>query len=101
MTVQVLKLVNDESVLTEVVEENDDKVVCRNPVVLMLNPENMSYVMMPGFLPLARRDSGGNFSVTIQKSHIICSTLVDPKAEDSYNQQFGNLTVPSKSLYIP
>jgi hypothetical protein len=100
MNVHVLKLTTGENIISEA-RVGDGIWILKNPMMLMLTHEG-TYVMMPGVLPLAKRDSQGNVEIHVPLQHVVCHSDADDKAKNVYSEQFGGIITPEKpGLVLP
>lgn len=105
INVLLLKLITGEEVLAEITNETteldfeDDEVVIKNPVRIVIMPGNDPKNPSIGFAPFALWSDQKEF--VIQKSHII--TIMTPQTDfvNNYNQQFGGIIVPNSNLIVP
>ena len=99
-SVQVLKLTTGQDIISET-EIKDGVFRLKNPMTLMLS-EKGTYIMFPGFLPLAKRDANDDCVLDISSEHVICNSEVDERTKKIYAEQFSKVVTPEKpSLIVP
>lgn len=98
--VKILKLINGEELLGEILPSVDAICNIKNPVRVIVMPNKMDpKTPNVGFAPWAEFSDQKTF--TLDKSHVLC--IIEPIKEfvNQYNSMFGGLVVPTSSLIKP
>jgi len=101
LNLKIIRLLNGEEMITEIVGEDKETLQIRNPVRIVIMPSKADPANPSiGLAPWAQFSDDKDF--VLNKSAII--TIMDPIAEfrNQYNGMFGGvLTPPSAKLIIP
>lgn len=97
---QIMKLVNGNEILGDVVKETDTHVTVKEPVRVVAIPSKTSPQMPTvGFAPWAEFSEQKEF--TIHKAHVIVSMKPVQEFINQYNTMFGGIVAPSSKLIVP
>lgn len=100
MTVKIIKLVNGDELLADVINENIDPIIIKNPVRIIVMPNKIDpKTPNIGFAPWAEFSDDKTF--TLDKAHIVA--IMNPIKEfvNQYNSMFGGLVLPTSNLLVP
>lgn len=100
MTVKIIKLVNGDELLADVINENIDPIIIKNPVRIIVMPNKIDpKTPNIGFAPWAEFSDDKTF--TLDKANII--VIMNPIKEfiQQYNSMFGGLVLPTSNLLVP
>jgi hypothetical protein len=98
--VKILKLINGEELLGEILPSGDAMCNIKNPVRVIVMPNKMDpKTPNVGFAPWAEFSDQKTF--TLDKSHVLC--IIEPIKEfvNQYNSMFGGLVLPTSNLIKP
>lgn len=100
MNVSILKLLNGDELLAEIVLNGPNTVNIKNPVRIVVMPNKIDpKTPNIGFAPWA--DFSDDKTFTIDKSHVICIMSPIKQFVDQYNSMFGKIVTPQSGLILP
>ena len=92
---KLIKILNGEEIIAEVIKEDDETVTVKNPAIVMLAPGeggNMRVQMGP-YCPHTTKN------ITFNKSLILFIVEPDSELVNGYNKAFGSgLVLPNQTL---
>ena len=91
MNVKIVKLINSEEILCDLVSQDDENVTVKNPTLLV--PHNNSVAMVP-YMPFADYEKG----LTIPSSQVMFVVDVREEVVKQFEQQFNPLVTPSNKI---
>jgi hypothetical protein len=100
MTVKIVRLINGEELLGEIMPSSSDVCRIKNPVRIIVMPNKIDpKTPSVGFAPWAEFSEDREFS--LDKRHILA--IINPIKEfvNQYNSMFGGLVVPTSNLILP
>jgi hypothetical protein len=93
MKIKVIRMWSGEDVVTELVEEKEESIVLRNPIVAVPTGQQGQV----GFAPWAPFIKGKDEDVEVTKKYVIFIAETQEQVEDQYRQMFSNIVTPSSS----
>ena len=96
MSIKYIRFMSGENVIAEIVEDNADNIVVRNPIVAI--PADQQGQM--GFMPWAPLQDPAVESITVDKLSIIFITEAQPQIIEQYANMFGTIVTPTKQLIL-
>lgn len=91
---KALKLASGEELVAEIVEQNDDYLVIKNPVGCVMQRSDKGPVL--GFIPWMQAAEG---NLPIKNSCVVIIAEVAQEVKNGYNQIFGSgIVVPPQQL---
>lgn len=100
MSVKIIKLINGEELLADVVNPNFDPITIKNPVRIVVMPNKIDpKTPNIGFAPWA--EFSDDKEITIDKHHVVAIMTPIKEFVNQYNSMFGGLVVPSSNLIMP
>lgn len=100
MPIQIVRLINGEELLGQVMPSASDVVKIQNPVRVVVMPNKLDpKTPNVGFAPWAEFSEDKVFE--IDKRHVLC--IITPIKEfiNQYNTMFGGLVLPTSNLIVP
>jgi hypothetical protein len=98
--IKIVKLINGQELLGEIVTETDSNITIKNPVRVLTVPSKTSPNMPTvGFAPWAEWSEEKDF--TIHKAHVIVTMKPIQEFVNQYNSMFGGIVAPSSKLIMP
>lgn len=95
-TVKALKLGSGEELVAEIISEEGNEVVFKNPLGVLMQRTEKGPVL--GFIPWMQAADG---PFTINKDKIVIMVEVAQEVKNGYNQIFGaGIVVPPKDLIL-
>jgi len=94
MNVKIIKLVNSEEILCELVSENESTTTVKNPTLLV--PHNNNVAMVP-YMPFADYEKG----LEIPTSQIMFVVDARDEVVEQFESQFNPLVTPTKKIVTP
>jgi len=100
LNIKIIKLITGEDIVAEVLSENDNEVIIKNPVRLLIIP-NKAEPKFPtvGFGPFMEFSTVQEF--TFKRDHVILMTTPVSDFVNQYNTIFGGIVVPNRNLIVP
>lgn len=100
MNIQILKMINGDEVLAEVIGAQDGYLTIKNPVRVVVMPTKTNpQTPTVGFAPWAEFSEEKVF--TIHKAHVIVTMKPVQEFINQYNGMFGGIVAPSSKLIVP
>lgn len=100
MSVKLIKLINGDELLAEIMQSSDTVCKIKNPVRVVVMPNKIDpKTPNIGFAPWAEFSDEKTFDV--DKSHVLCIMSPIKEFVNQYNSMFGGLVVPSSNLIMP
>ena len=97
---KIVKLINGQELLGEIVAETDSNITIKNPVRVVTVPSKTAANMPTvGFAPWAEWSEEKDF--TIHKAHVIVTMKPIQEFVNQYNSMFGGIVAPSSKLIMP
>jgi len=97
MEVRVIKLLNGEEIVAEVLTEDDNSVKIQNPLFLTMKPDGSS-----GFMPWLPIALEKGTEITLEKSKFMFPMLNPTKNVDAvYKSAFGAIITPDTNIARP
>jgi hypothetical protein len=94
MSIKIVKMINGEELIGDVVDTLDGKIVIKDPVTLgMVERNQLGFI---GYMPHANLSEG----ITLEPSKVMFVVPVDPKLENEYQAAFGKVIIPKKGLTL-
>lgn len=95
--IRIMRTVAGEEILGEILDENVDFIKVRNPcaIGLVMNERGQPSLNIQRLLMFSVQTE-----IDIRRSNILYETDVDSKIETKYNEIFGNIILPQKSIII-
>ena len=98
--VKVIKLLNGESLISEVTNETDTTISVKNPLAIAFVPSRADpKTPTVGLAPWA--EFGEEKDFTIHKAHVIVTMTPITEFVNQYNSIFGGIVKPSSGLILP
>ncbi len=98
--IKIVKLVNGDEILGEIMPSGDAVCNIKNPVRIVVMPNKLDpKTPNIGFAPWA--DFSDDKTFTIDKSHVLCIMSPIKEFVNQYNSMFGGLVVPTSNLIMP
>ena len=94
MNVKIIKLVNSEEILCELVSQDETTTTVKNPTLLV--PHNNNVAMVP-YMPFADYEKG----LDIPSSQVMFVVDVRDEVKEQFEQQFNPLVTPKKKIISP
>lgn len=98
--IKIVRLINGEELLGELLPSTDAVCKIKNPVRIVVMPNKLDpKTPNVGFAPWAEFSDDKEF--TIDKRHVLA--IINPIKEfiNQYNSMFGGLVVPTSNLILP
>lgn len=97
---QIIRLVNGQEIITEVLEEDDTGIKVKNPVSIVVMP-NKNDPQNPhiGLAPWAQFSEDKSF--VINKATVITTMKPIKEFINQYNSMFGGIVLPPSNLVLP
>lgn len=90
----VLRLVNNDEIITNVIQQDDKEYIVENPFILIMTQEGgMQYSPM-----LVMGEAGA--PITIYKSGVVARTIPSKKMKDVYEKSTQKIVMPIKQGII-
>jgi hypothetical protein len=97
---RILKMINGDELLAEVILDSLSELTIKNPVRVVVMPSKANPQMPTvGFAPWAEFSEEKQF--TIHKAHVIVAMKPVQEFVNQYNSMFGGIVSPSSKLLIP
>ena len=100
LNVKLIRLINGEELISEVISDGESSITIKNPVRVVVVPTKTDPKMPTvGFAPWV--DFSDDKQFTLDKRHII--VIMTPVQEfiNQYNGMFGGIVAPSSKLIMP
>ena len=94
MNVKVLRINTGEEVITSIVEDNEDTLVIKDPIVAYNSGEGQI-----GFGPWAPLVKNGE-DITVDKKYIVYISEAQDEVVGQYKKMFSTIETPSKKLIL-
>ena len=94
MNVKIVKLVNSEEILCDLVSQDEEVTKVKNPSLLV--PHNNSVAMVP-YMPFANYDKG----LDIPSAQVMFVVGARSEVVEQFEQQFNPLVTPAKKIVTP
>ena len=94
MNVKIVKLVNSEEILCELVSQDETTTKVKNPTLLV--PHNNNVDMVP-YMPFAEYEKG----LEIPSSQVMFVVDARDEVVEQFEQQFNPLVTPTKKIVTP
>jgi hypothetical protein len=95
MNVKVIRMWSGEDVVTDLVEERENSIVIRNPIVAV--PTSAGQM---GFAPWAPLLSGKNVDLEVVRKYVVYISETQDDVVEQYEQMFSTIQTPSKKLIV-
>lgn len=96
MSIKYIRFMSGENVIAELIEDNADTIVIRNPIVAI--PGEQQGQM--GFMPWAPLQDPAVNTITADKLSVIFITEAQPAIIEQYANMFGTIIAPTKQLIV-
>jgi len=96
MSIKYIRFMSGENVIAELVEDNVDNIVVRNPIVAVPTASENQL----GFAPWAPLQDPAVDSITVDKLAVIFVTDAQPAVIEQYANMFGTIITPTKQLIV-
>ena len=94
MNVKIIKLVNSEEILCDLISQDENTTKVKHPTLLV--PHNNNVAMVP-YMPFADYEKG----LDIPSSQVMFVVNVRDEVVDQFEQQFNPLVTPKKKIISP
>ena len=95
MNVKLIRMWSGEDVITDLVEEKQDSIVLRNPIVAI--PTSAGQM---GFAPLSPLLNGRDTDVEITRRYIVYIAETQDEVVEQYELMYSSIQTPSKKLIV-
>jgi len=95
MDVKVIRMWSGEDVIAEIVEEKQDSIIIRNPIVAVPTSEGQM-----GFAPWAPLLRDKNFNLEVVQKYIVYIAETQDAVVEQYQQMFSPIQTPTKKLIL-
>ena len=96
MSVKYIRFMSGENVIAEIVEDNADNIVVKNPIVAI--PADQQGQM--GFMPWAPLQDPAVDTITVDRSSVVFITEAQPPIIEQYANMFGTIITPTRQLIV-
>lgn len=98
--IKLIKLINGQDIVAEIVSENLGKITIKNPIAVMVVPSRTDpKTPSVGFAPWA--EFSDDKTISINASVVIAVMTPIKEFINQYNNVFGGIVMPSSKLLIP
>ena len=95
MNVKLIRMWSGEDVITDLVEEKEDSIVLRNPIVAI--PTSSGKM---GFAPWSPLLNGRDTDVEITRRYIVYIAETQDEVVEQYELMYSSIQTPSKKLIV-
>ena len=95
MNVKLIRMWSGEDVITDLVEEKEDSIVLRNPIVAI--PTSAGRM---GFAPWSPLLNGRDTDVEITRRYIVYIAETQDEVVEQYELMYSSIQTPSKKLIV-
>lgn len=95
MNVKLIRMWSGEDVVSDLVEERENSIVIRNPIVAV--PTSAGQM---GFAPWAPLLSGKNVDLEVVRKYVVYISETQDDVVEQYEQMFSTIQTPSKKLIV-
>ena len=98
--IKLIRLLNGEELIAEVVLDTGLKLTVKNPIrIVVMPPKNNSQAPTVGFAPWM--EFSEETEVTLDNSHVLCIMTPIKEFVTQYNSTFSGLVLPKNNLLLP
>lgn len=100
LNLKLIRLLNGEELMAEVVSSNDSKITIKDPIRVVVMPQRDPKAPPSiGFAPFL--EFSEDKKVEIDKSHVLFMVTPIKEFVNQYNSLFGGIVTPTTKLILP